>query len=211
MTRRSFVKRAGLWVPVIGALALPHRADAAVSYFGQTATTGGSEAASAGYSYYNARDTTGVDVTCPGSGSQSVVSLGLWNRTAGAGGSYRLDIYLTDGTFVMQGSAALSVAAWADWAWVEHTAFVDAAGSAITSPVLTGGTDYLLALSIVNGYTYLVANSAGDGMRKASDYTAGFPSPLSSSWEEIANTTSIRCGVEPAAASGARRRPPFAL
>jgi hypothetical protein len=214
-TRRQFMKqvgRAGLWVPVAAALVMPKRAQAEVTYLGQNVTTGGSLVSP--YIGYNAIAGSNNVLTCPGSGQQSVKSLGAYVQTSydSAGPELRLSIYKADGTFVMQGSAPLSCVQHDSPAWFSHTAFVDAAGDPIASPELTGGEDYLLGHSTNNWpsntiYIYGIAETGGAGLKEYTSYNSGWPSPLGSGWSTLNYTLSIRCGVEPAASpAGPRRR-----
>ena len=213
MTRREFVKRAGLWVPVVGALTLARPAGAVVSYFGQESIADGSDASIDGISVYNSVAATGVTLACPGSGSQDVASLGAYVRSWTGGGSLRCAIYTAAGALVMQGNAKIDVAEYGEYGWQEHTSFVDVNGDAIASPQLTGGTDYLLALSTGGSmYVYSISQGATNGQIKAVNYTVdGFPAALGTGWSGFSTSYSIRCGVEPAAAAPAVRRRRFIL
>lgn len=98
-------------------------------------------------------DTGGSYTTVPGSGSIPVVSLGMYVDSDSGNANFRLAIYgPVDGvhntTLVMQGSASITAPLSA--AWIEHTSFVNASGTPISSPVLTGGAKYRLVGTSTN-------------------------------------------------------------
>jgi len=102
----------------------------------------------------------------------------------------------------MQGSAALAVTN-TSYAWVGHTAFTDVDGDPVTSPTLTGGSDYYLLVSGgATGSTGFLSRWTDKYQyaRKVDSlyYTGGFPEtiPGSPSSDWIVQCT--RCGVEPA-------------
>jgi len=215
MTRRDFVKRAGLWVPVAGLVTLPRRALASTAYFGQQTISdqNGEGAVGSNMAGYNVAEASGNVNECPGSGSQSVVELGVYLLSSGYSGSIRLAIYTASGDFVAQGSAAIALSSWYATQWYSHTSFVDQSGAAITNPTLTGGASYRLAFSINAGGTLQMYGVwlSGNGLEKAStDLTGGFPATLGSGWSNTSYSKAIRCGVTPSEAppssSGSGRR-----
>jgi hypothetical protein len=216
MTRREFVKHAGVWVPAAAALiALPERARAAVTYFGHNVD----EATSwyfAGYSVWNHRaGGNSIVWTCPGTGSQPVSSLGALVKVASAA-NLRIAIY-TQGddfgdpgtaAFLMQGSAEIAVSE-TSLTWKTHTSFVDVNGDPITSPTLTGGTNYLM-MATSDGGSMEIGYGATTGytqFKTGADYTAGFPATDPSYSGAVQYEWCIRCGVGTAdVPAGPRRR-----
>jgi len=170
-----------------------------VSYFGEN-SDGTGDGVLSGYSLVNNNAVTSF--VCPGTGTQDVKELGIRARDVSVGSDHvRVALYNTDGSFVCQGSAEITVSA-NTHAWYTHTSFVDAAGSAI-SPQITGGTAYLIAVTADGANIYIAANGTRTNNNKYSsnDYTGGFPS----SYTPSTTSTPIcccRCGVEPAAGGG---------
>jgi hypothetical protein len=206
MTRRDFVKRAGLWVPAAGLL-MRQPAQAAVTYFGFTTPSADSVRFITGKTAYV--NTYSSFLTCPGTGKQSVKSLDAYVVNNGDPANIRLALYTPDGTFVCQGASQVSVTAVAyDWAWFGHTTFVDAAGGPISDPQIDGGSDYLIAVSADGPIiSYRISSCASGGMMKDLDSTPGFPSPLGTGYTAMeCDQYMLRCGVEPAGAGVARRR-----
>jgi hypothetical protein len=168
------------------------------TYFGYT-TIGG------GYSdilvdnwvwFRNKTLTTGFD--CPGSGNQTVVSLGLHAKSGGGTpGNVRIAIYTAAHSLIAQGSAEISVNS-VTHQWWEHTAFVDSGGSPI-SPVLTGGVQYDLVFGGDSNDVYIARDfgSSGDYTCGPTDYTGGFPATLNDG-DNTVWLVNIRCGVDPA-------------
>jgi hypothetical protein len=208
------MKSAGLWVPAASLLLSRARA-ADITYFGKNITTGGAVNynVDSGSIFYNAA------AACPGTGNQSVVELGSYVQlTYGAEATayFRIAIYTAAGAFVMQGATAILCTHHDSPIWQSHTAFVDASGNPITSPVLTGGDSYLLAIgspASSGPAAYFTTGSSGDGYKKgpdyATNYAAGMPSPIGTGFSASTDICSIRCGVTPAAAppsGGGRRR-----
>jgi hypothetical protein len=138
--------------------------------------------------------------TCPGSGAQNVGELSIRCRVNSGSGSIRLAIFNTDTSFVMQGSAAVSVTG-TSLSWIGHTAFVNQVGSPIATPQLTGGTNYILAASIDNivNHAYQSGHTNGDCIYLAEQYQTGFPVNIPGGTGSV-NWYCIRCGVEPAVA-----------
>lgn len=168
------------------------------TYFGLTA-----EYASF-YGNSTAQLNKNLTFTCPGTGAQNLISLGMYGKSGGStAGNSRVAIYLaSDRSFIAQGSAEILVDS-TTAAWIDHTSFTNIGESPI-SPQLVGGTNYIICLSrdsndVKTGYEF---GSADDmAAISGSDYTGGFPTPIG----EGAGSTvkyNIRAGVE-AAAGGA--------
>ena len=165
----------------------------AITYFGNN-TDGTTSTSITDRIYWNNAELSGF--TCPGSGSQSVLELGVRCSASGAA-NIRLAIYSTAGNLLMQGNAEMAAPDTAGW--ISHTSFVDYAGDPIISPTLTGGTNYILALTTDDEIAVRRdAGVTGDWHWYSGDETGGFAATLHS-----ANDTSglycVRCGVEPAA------------
>jgi hypothetical protein len=172
-----------------------------VTYFGNEVFDGASTLSS--YAEFN-NDATNAYI-CPGAGAQDVNSLEMYYKQGT--GNIRCAIYTTSRVLVMQGSAQVAVAGGVD-AWVGHTAFVDAAGTPIASPQLTGGTHYLLVTTadgadVASGCT---AVASGNSKYISAEYTGGFPDPIAAGSNDT-NLFSVRCGVTaaPAAGGGSKR------
>lgn len=169
----------------------------AITYFGYTDTSGLSWYAIDTQTIRN--KTTNASFVCPGTGTQKLISLGLYVKGGDTASDIRLAIYDTSLNFIAQGSAKITIGILVAAAWAEHTAFTNVAGNPIF-PTLTGGTTYVVAVTMddqgASKAYKAVAN--GDVLYLATDYTdAGFPDPLAAG---AADTTGIRiqAGVEPA-------------
>lgn len=135
--------------------------------------------------------------TCPGTGSQNIVSLSVYARKAsGAGGNMRCAIYDTSNNLISQHTAEFIVDGVAGW-------YGTAQAVSSVGP-LTGGTNYKLIVSCDNSiseWSNYSGGTNGDFSWGANDYTGGFPATRAAG----SNTSAIyliRCGVEPAAAGG---------
>ena len=136
---------------------------------------------------------------CPGSGNQNLVSLGVFAKTnGGTPGNVRSAIYDILGKFIAQGSVKILVNNTA--AWREHTTFT-LIGGASTSPVLVGGTHYILRHSrsssdVLVGYGYEAANACNSSSLDSTD--SDFPSSFVPSGTSTVSYN-IRAGVTAAA------------
>jgi hypothetical protein len=144
-------------------------------------------------------------VTVPGSGSASVVSLGMYCRSDNNTAKFRLAIYgPVDGThnnqLVMQGATALTAPLLSPVAlsWVESTSFTNSSGTPISSPVLTGGAKYRLVASAKADNVVFFGYGTGGTHNHwgGTDYTGGFPATLSPLANDLGTEMpDIRVGV----------------
>lgn len=133
--------------------------------------------------------------TCPGTGAQTLVELGM--KTKDANGNVRVAIYTaaTPGVLIAQGSA--EIAGVAD-TWITHTSFTNLAGNPVT-PSLTGGTVYILAITgdgTVN-FIYTTVTNGYAFVKTTADYTGGFPENTPTEGNSTALPL-VRAGVESA-------------
>lgn len=171
----------------------------AITYFGKNEN--GSDVHSATtYTYSN--DNSNIVYTCPGSGSQEVKELGVRVYSESTG-YIRLAIYDASLDLVCQGSAQIDVESLVSGgsAWVSHTSFVDFSGDP-TTPILTGGTAYVFALTC-SATCNIWKDDVTSGWMKydSDDGLDGFLETLS---QDSSNTREYcwRCGVEPYSAGG---------
>lgn len=140
---------------------------------------GSSTASHAGYEFNFAAYTNGDKAnhvrTCPGSGSMTVNSLGLFGRSNDAGISYytRIGVYTTNLGTLVGDSVAITVATANAW----YSGVPDGAFS------LTGGANYMFCNSIKVGGNNLYWGyqdcDAGDVGYQAGDYVdAGMPASI---------------------------------
>jgi hypothetical protein len=163
-----------------------------IEYFGAGVATG---------AFYGDMDTyrnKATNYTCPGSGNMTLVSLGAYcKKDTGAAGNVRVAIYNTSLDLIAQGSAEISVTS-TSASWIEHTSFTDSAGTPV-SPVLTGGTNYILIIArdSVQVLTEYDIVSSGNMATKWDEYTGGFPATFVDSADSTIQYN-VRCGVEAA-------------
>jgi hypothetical protein len=169
-----------------------------MEYFGNNNSSETYSATISGYALKNYN----YNFTCPGSGAYIVNELGAMVKVASGSFTIRCCIYDTSGNFIMQGSAAITVTE-TSAVWKTHTDFVDSAGTAISNPQLTGGTNYFLCVSGSSG-SGASYQSAPGGTNPACytpiNYTGGYVSPMKpqGSWVNYTRLPVIRCGVTPA-------------
>lgn len=123
------------------------------------------------------------DYVCPGTGPQTILSMGVRASARSTGGNIRMAIYKyaetsADGAttydntknLVCQWSAAVNVNAAEQW-W-DSASFTG-------TPVLTGGQHYKIAVSNADSLEN-VAYTAGtnESQNLVNDYTGGFPDPI---------------------------------
>lgn len=166
-------------------------------YFGYNDTTGlSSGQASVSWIRNGVYSWTNADFTCPGAGSRTLSELAFYCKSnGGTPGHIRVAIYDTSRNLIAEGSAELTVSS-TTAGWVTHSAFVDPAGSPST-PILTGGTDYILVFAVdsTDVTIYYTAGSNGDVAYNTNDYTGGFPDTLASG-TNYNRRYPIRAGVE---------------
>jgi hypothetical protein len=111
--------------------------------------------------------------TCPGSGSQTLQTLGAYCHKESGGNAYvRVGIYNSAGTTLIAQTSgmAITVNDSVD-SWLEEA----------VSATLTGGTDYIIAWAAhpsVDVYCDHVDETRSDAAYKYIDYSAGLPSSL---------------------------------
>jgi hypothetical protein len=132
----------------------------------------------------------GYECICPGSGVQNIDSIEVYVK--GTAGNVRCAIYGLDNVLICQWGEEKAVGA--NYAWIPQDTL-----SGTTT--LTGGVHYELACSYDNAaVTRPLGADTGGCQRTGSDYTGGFPTPIS-----YAGTYNyvfpIRCGVTAAASS----------
>lgn len=165
------------------------------TYFGNN-TDGIDDAYLSGYT--NFQNPTYIPYVCPGSGLQNVDELGIRAYSINPG-NVRCAIYDTSKNFLMQGSVEIAVVS-PSATWYTHTAFVDQAGTPITTPQLTGGVTYLL-VSTADGSELSAQRdivTAGYCKYLSNDYTGGYPTSLAAGTDSSSKIC-IRCGVTEAA------------
>jgi hypothetical protein len=136
----------------------------------------------------------GVVGTCPGSGNQTIDSIGGRLSDGGEGLKFRCAIYTSNGATLLTSGAAKKDQPDAE-AWAEQT------NAELSSPpYLIGGTNYLIVVS-VDSTNFRVAGSGASVISTASSYVDGFPSSISLGTSEE-YPECIRCGVSPAAVGG---------
>lgn len=161
------------------------------TYFGET-TPGASTAQELTTSFW-CRNKNKI-YTCPGTGNQNLVELQAYVRQyISTTTNIRLALYDTSNNLIYQGSAEVLVSN-ASFAWMGHTG--------ITGVVLTGGTNYRIALSY-DGFLEIAYNleTAGNHTGSTVDYTGGWPSSLSDGSDDD-YIKSIRAGVDPGTGGG---------
>jgi len=133
--------------------------------------------------------------TCPGSGSQTLQTLGAYCHKESGGNAYvRVGIYNSAGTTLIAQTSGMAMT-------VDDT--VDSWLEEAVSATLTGGTDYIIAWAAHSGVE--VYCDHGDETRSAAnykfiDYSAGLPSSLPTP-DNAYNMYAVRAKVE--AAGGA--------
>ncbi|MCU0521326.1 MAG: hypothetical protein MUF84_11620 [Anaerolineae bacterium] len=173
----------------------------AITYFGRNLEDAGSSSVTvAGYAWRN--NPAQVDYVCPGSGNQKLVELSVRGRLNNAGdtGLIRLAIYNTSLGLLYEGSAAVSLTQTSAY-WAGHTAFLDVDGNPVATPLLTGGTSYIIAVSAIltSGAIYIYRGSGSSGDYKfynTTDYTVGFPNEIAAG-SDSTSLVDMRAGVEP--------------
>jgi len=133
---------------------------------------------------------------CPGTGSQNVITLGVYHES-GSAVNVNLAIYAGT-TLIAYGTSkktAVITQSWTSWSNAELTWVV--------GTTLTGGTTYKLVLASASnsspgGTTGL---ASGTSKYQGGDYTDTPASPLPAG-TNYTHEISIRCGVEPAAGGG---------
>lgn len=165
----------------------------AVTYFGHEQLTGDNTTMDVYSKYFLA------GYTCPGSGTQNVVSLELGVAGVSAAANARMAIYTVAGAFVTQWETELQPGNSTHWEAV--TSFVNQAG-APHSPTLTGGASYLLVVSCDSaGKISVYYTATSECARNGSEYTGGYPATINN--VDVSSVEfAMRCGVEPAAAGG---------
>ena len=137
--------------------------------------------------------------SCPGSGTQNVITLDL-NIAAIDTGTLRCAIYDSDHNFVTQWDAAKTPGG---TGWLAVTDFVDQGGSP-HSPQLTGGATYYLVTTGSSGVTQEIrwdGVASGIAQRTGASYVDGFPASIADDFDTTREYC-IRAGVEPAAPGG---------
>jgi len=133
--------------------------------------------------------------TCPGSGSQTLQTLGAYCHKEYGGNAYvRVGIYNSAGTTLIAQTSGMAIT-------VNDT--VDSWLEEAVSATLTGGTDYIIAWAAhpsVNIYCDHVDGTRSSADYKVIDYSAGLPSSLPTSGGTYA-MYAVRAKVE--AAGGA--------
>jgi hypothetical protein len=180
-------------------LRLEREAQAAISYFGYPAS--GADPSTPSYdsneggTYWINKNLT---FTCPGSGTQTVKELSCYCKYAvSASSSIRLAVYTSDrATLICQGSAAVLIDQ-AAAGWYGHLTQASITPNPAT---LTGGTAYVIAVSVDTGYCDLAyeAGNSGDEGYGTTDYTGGFPATNLGAVNDYTRNFCIRCGVEAA-------------
>lgn len=165
----------------------------AVTYFGNNTDGDGSYSGS-GYVHINNPDY--IDYVCPGSGNQVIRELGVRAYLVGSG-NVRVAIYNLARELIAQGAAEMAVTG-GDSVWYTHTSFVDSGGSPIASPIIVGGTSYLLAVTADGTNVAIRSVSVTSGYEKyiSVDYTGGFPASIAAG-SDSSYQACRRCGVEP--------------
>jgi len=136
----------------------------------------------------------GVVGTCPGSGNQTIDSIGGRLYDSGGGLKFRCAIYTSDGATLLTSGTAKKDQPDTE-AWAEQT------NAELSSPPhLVGGTNYLIVVS-VDSTNFRIAVDGASVNSTASSYVDGFPSSISLGTSET-YPECIRCGVTPAAAVG---------
>ena len=111
--------------------------------------------------------------TCPGSGSQTLQTLGAYcHKESGGNSSVRVGIYNSAGTTLIAQTSGMVMT-------VDDT--VDSWLEEAVSATLTGGTDYIIAWAAhpgVSVYCGHVDETRSYADLKAIDYSAGLPSSL---------------------------------
>jgi hypothetical protein len=169
-------------------------------YFGHNSTGTSSQAVNVSTMGNTAAD-SGVTIQCPGTGIQDVKSLEGYCRSAATGRNCRLAIYPTGGgNLVMQGNAEIDVASILGTStpgWVGHTTFRDYNGNVITSPQLTGGSNYVLVFSTDASVSlYYTSTTNACATYYGYDYTGGFANALPNGAGPYNFANSLRCLVE---------------
>lgn len=136
---------------------------------------------------------------CPGTGSMSVLELGGRVRVTTGSQNFRAGIYTAAGAFVMQ-TGQITVTE-TSLTWKSGTTFYDVSLGAIGSPVLTGGSSYILALVFPETSTiHIAAGSGGSYSAKSASgsyVVNGLPATLPSPDDTGTNfLTCVRCQVE---------------
>lgn len=145
---------------------------------------------------------------CPGTGQRTLDLLGVFmdNRGGGSSGNVRMAIYtyeiytqtlvkICEWSSSQNVTAALGTGAWYD------------SGTFTGSTALTGGVEYVVAFSTDGGlprFGYTTSGGQNMAVNTGSDYTAGFPDPIS-----LAGTAAYKLALRARVAAGGGG-PPYA-
>lgn len=165
----------------------------ATTYFGYCNSSTGAGTGTVHCGFADKTDWTTAGYACPGTGNQTLVTLGIEADAAG-GGNLRMAIY--SGTALIcyaGGTEKASIVGWLSWTNAELTWVV--------GTTLVGGTTYKLVFtSDANTGALGTGGLPADTMRYlANDYTgSAWPDPIAAG-TGYTTEYNIRCGVEPAA------------
>lgn len=123
--------------------------------------------------------TYGTAYTCPGTGSRTVLELSAYMSQLAAGGNIRLGIYTANGaTLLAQGTSVANLDG--TEAWRGH---MTQDALSVNPLTLTGGTQYLLVVTIDGSYGAATTKGRTAGAnvsyRDTTDRTGGLPASLS--------------------------------
>ncbi|SRR5258708_6326968 len=165
----------------------------AITYFGLCDSSGNPSGAAAANTGSAETDwNTSQVYTCPGSGTQVIqeISADVKNVT---NYNIRLAVYdVTGATLIAQGTAAVAVSGAAD-SWQGH---LTAANITPNPANLTGGTNYIIAITSSGDTQTNHAVSGGTDKFSATDDTGGFPASLPAG-SAASVLFPVRVGVQP--------------
>jgi hypothetical protein len=171
------------------------------TYFGECQSDGSLIGAVAGYDYGGPAyvGNVGITYTAPGSGTQTIESLGIYARSGGTSGDIRCALYNDDLSLRCQWDAALAISddtpSWRDKATANLTG----------TTTVVGGLNYHFYYTLgASNYPQPAYNTgnAGDWKWEAGEYLSGFPSTMTEpAGGNSAGRIIMRCGVT--VASGA--------
>lgn len=170
------------------------------AYFGECQSDGSLIGAPAAYEGGANVDIANIAVTytCPGTGTQNIVSIAIYGKSAGgAAGNVRCAIYDASWNRICQWNAELSMnSTTAQW-WEKLAA-------ALTGTLtLTGGTAYKLVFSTDADdpqFAYNTGAGNTDWEYDTNDYTGGFPAAIDAPANAFSNKERfvMRVGTTPA-------------